>query len=81
MKCLNKSDSYIFIDRPFGYNFDPDNEWDRSFIDFVAKLDDYFIESGEIKPTQMMAIMTKTQKVPIRIYKHLTPELCLRKPG
>lgn len=70
----------IFIDRAFGHNYNRDNEWDRFFIDFVAKLDDYFIESGEIKPTQMIAVITKTQRVPIRVYKHLTPEFCLRIP-
>lgn len=71
----------VFIDRGFGPNFDPYNEQDRTFIDFVAKLDDHYIESGEIKPTQMLAAMTKDQKMKTRIYKHLTPEFCVRMPG
>ncbi len=70
----------IFIDRSFGPNFDPHNEKDRTFIDFVSNLDDHYIESGDIKPTQMLAAMTKDQKMPTRIYKHLSPEFCVRMP-
>ena len=51
----------IFIDRGFGHNFHPSDPRDCYFIDFVAGLDDYFIESGKIKPTQMLAAMTKTE--------------------
>jgi SAM-dependent methyltransferase len=71
---------YIFIDRSFGYNFDLNNTWDKTFIDLVARLDDYFIESGRIKPIQMFAVMTREQKEPTKTYKHLTPEFCVRMP-
>lgn len=70
----------VFIDRSFGHNFDPDNQWDKTFIDFVAKLDDYYIEKGKVKPTQMIAAMVKRQRGPTKVYKHLTPEFCLRIP-
>lgn len=70
----------IFVDRSFGHNFNPDNELDLTFIDFVAKLDDYYIESGKIKPTKMIAAMTKEQIGPIKKYKHLLPEFCVRIP-
>lgn len=60
---------YVFVGRGFGPNFDPDNEWDRTFIDFVAELDDYYIELGKLKPTQMIAGMIKEQKSPTKIYK------------
>lgn len=70
----------VFVDRSFGHNFNPDNQLDRAFIDFVAKFDDYYIESGKIKPTQMLAAMTKDQKAPTKIYKHLSPEFCVRMP-
>ena len=68
----------IFIDRGFGYNFHPSDPRDCYFIDFVAGLDDYFIESGKITPTQMLATMTKTERTPAKVYKHLTPEFCVR---
>ena len=68
----------IFIDRGFGYNFHISDPRDCYFIDFVAGLDDYFIELGRIKPTQMIAAMTKTEKGPVKVYKHLTPEFCVR---
>lgn len=70
----------VFIDRAFGHNFDISNPKDCYFIDFVAGLDDYFIEAGKIKPTQMLAAMTKTERGPSRVYKHLTPKFCLREP-
>lgn len=70
----------IFVDRSFGHNFNPDNELDMTFIDFVAKLDDYYIESGKIKPTKMIAAMTKEQIGPTKKYKHLSPEFCVRLP-
>lgn len=70
----------VFVDRGFGPNFDVENVRDCYFIDFVAKLDDYYIETGKIKPTQMIAAMTKTEIAPTRIMKNLTPEFCLRLP-
>lgn len=68
----------VFIDRAFGYNFDVSNPKDCYFIDFVSQLDDYFIEAGKLKPTQMIAAMTKTARGPTKVYKHLTPEFCIR---
>lgn len=70
----------VFIDRGFGHNFDVQNNSDCYFIDFVAKLDEYYIELGKIKPTQMMASMTKSTTGPTKVYKHLTPEFCIRVP-
>lgn len=71
----------VFVDRGFGHNFDPADPRDCQFIDFVAGLDDYFIESGKIKPTQMVAAMTKYPPAETKIYKHLTPEFCMRDPN
>jgi SAM-dependent methyltransferase len=70
----------VFVDRAFGHNFDVSNPRDCYFIDFVAGFDDYFIESGKIKPTQMLAAMRKTEKTSPKIYKHLTPAYCIRSP-
>lgn len=70
----------IFVDRGFGHNFEVENPRDCYFIDFVSQLDDYYIELGKIKPTQMIAAMTKSGTTPSKVYKHLTPEFCLRVP-
>ena len=70
----------VFIDRSFGPNFDPNNPRDCHFIDFVSGLDDYFIEVGKIKPTQMIAALVKFPVKKPRFYKHLTPEFCSRPP-
>lgn len=70
----------IFVDRSFGPNFSPDNEWDRAFIDRVHALDVREIEAGRVKPTHMMAAMTKGPVERPRIYKHLSPGFCVRRP-
>jgi SAM-dependent methyltransferase len=71
----------IFIDRGFGHNFDIEEPKDRYFIDFVAQLDEHFLLSGKIKPTQMIAAMTKDRATTPAVYKHLTPQFCLRDPS
>ncbi len=70
----------IFVDRSFGHNFDPNNEFDLGFIDKVHAIDEQNIESGVIKPTQMVAAMTKNSTAQTKIYNHLSPEFCVRWP-
>ena len=70
----------IFVDRSFGPNFDPEKEWDRAFIDRVHALDVTEIEAGRIKPTHMIAVMTKRPVERTAIHKHLSPEFCTRRP-
>jgi len=69
-----------FIDRCFGPNFDPNDEWDRNFIDRVHALDVAELEAGRIKPTHMMAVMRKKPVENPQVHKHLTPEFCFRRP-
>ena len=71
----------VFIDRTFGPNFDPDKEWDRAFIDRVHAADVAEIEAGRVKPTHMMAVMTKKPVGRTKIHKHLSPGFCIRRPG
>jgi len=51
-----------FIDRCFGPNFDPKKDWDRAFIDEVHARDEEGLESGELKPTQMMAAVSTASR-------------------
>lgn len=69
----------IFVDRAFGPNFDPEREWDRAFIDRVHALDMAEIEAGRIKPTHMIAAMSKKPVERTQMYKHLSPEFCIRR--
>ena len=69
----------VFIDRSFGPNFDPQNQWDRAFIDRVHTLDVVEIESGRVKPTHILAAMTKNPNARPAIHKHLSPEFCIRR--
>jgi len=68
-----------FIDRAFGYNFDPEKDWDRSFIDRVHQRDQEEIVSGRIGPTHMLAVLGNDRGVPTLFHEPLTPAFCLRK--
>jgi SAM-dependent methyltransferase len=70
----------VFIDRPFGHNFDAQGEWDRDFIDRVHARDEEAILAGDIKPTQMLAVLRKEAIEPVLLEPHLTPEFCIRRP-
>lgn len=74
----------IFIDRSFGHNFNVDNDFDRDFIDRVHAADEQAIMTGKIKPTQMVAVMTKKQLAnrveTVLIDPQLTPQFCVRNP-
>lgn len=69
----------VFIDRPFGHNFDPESEWDRDFIDRVHAKDEELMFKGVIKPTQMLAAMSLSPKETKLVDPLLTPEFCVRR--
>ena len=69
-----------FIDRSFGHHFDANGAWDRDFIDRVHARDQAEIEAGRIKPTHLMAIMSNDRSLRPVVYKHLTPQFCVRQP-
>ena len=72
----------VFIDRPFGHNFDAEAAWDRDFIDRVHQADETAILDGRIKPTQMIAAMKKTPVGETRLrHPRLTPAFCIRETG
>ena len=48
-----------FIDRRFGPNLDTESEGDRALINAIALADEKLINSGRIKPTQLVAAMCK----------------------
>jgi hypothetical protein len=70
----------VFIDRAFGHNFDPSDPKDRFLIDTIAILDDYYIEKGIIKPTQMVAAIGKKYFPKKNYYKNITPQFSIRWP-
>jgi SAM-dependent methyltransferase len=72
---------FVFVDRPFGHNFDNNADWDKDFIDRVHARDEQGILSGELKPTQMTAVMCKAQVECRLSHPKLTPEFCIRDPG
>jgi len=70
-----------FIDRAVGDNFDPDRQYDRDFIDRVQARDEALIESGAVKPTHMLAVMTVGPAAGRKYLGILTPEFCVRPPN
>lgn len=70
----------VFVDRPFGPNFDPNVEWDRNFIDRVQALDSELLGKGVVKPTQMIADMVLTPPDVTHVCGALTPERAVRIP-
>lgn len=72
----------VFIDRGFGHNFDPADPVDRSFIDYVACLDESKIAAGVVKPTHMIGWLRKEQRYVARqmLIDNLTPEKSVRRP-
>lgn len=71
---------FIFIDRPFGHNFDASADWDRDFIDRVHARDEQGIMSGELTPTQMLAVLVKEPVETRLVDPGLTPSFCIREP-
>jgi SAM-dependent methyltransferase len=69
-----------FVDRAFGYHFDAKAQWDRAFIDQVHQRDEEEIRAGHIKPTHMLAVVTKNAETPTLFHEPLRPEFCVRSP-
>jgi hypothetical protein len=68
----------VFVDRPFGYNFNAESEWDQDFIDRVHERDEQCILSGELKPTRMLGALCKEAVETRLVDSRLTPEFCIR---
>lgn len=71
----------IFIDRAFGHNFDIQVEADKEFIDRIAELDEELLAAGTIKPTHLIASMRNSSTMNQQVYRHFTPDFCLRPAG
>ncbi|MES2624716.1 MAG: class I SAM-dependent methyltransferase [Pseudomonadota bacterium] len=71
---------YSFIDRAMGHNFDVNGEWDKDFVDRVHARDEEGMLSGELKPTQMLAVLRTVDIETQLLHPKLTPEFCMRNP-
>jgi SAM-dependent methyltransferase len=47
-----------FVERRFGWNFDPDLDEDKTIIDEIAQRDEHLIQAGVVKPTQLVASLS-----------------------
>ncbi len=71
----------VFVDRAFGHNFNPDSEADRRFIDRVHEIDEQGFQTGELKPTHLIATVTKSRLKPPLLSRGLSPQGCVRLPS
>jgi len=71
----------VFIDRAFGPNFNPQQAWDRAFVDRLHAFDEKALEEGAVTPTHMMAVMTTQPCHEHSCARGLTPAKSVRKPG
>jgi SAM-dependent methyltransferase len=73
----------VFIDRAYGYNFDPESPEDLKFVDELHECDECGFASGELTPTHMTAVLCRRGSWTDDFYnaRGLTPEKSLRKPG
>lgn len=67
-----------FIDRGFGHNFDLKNDWDKSFIDRVHAIDEAGFLDGSLKPTQILAVMSKSQALHPTYVRGISPVFAVR---
>ena len=68
-----------FIERRFGWNYDPERSEDRAIIDSIAQRDAKLLTEGTVKPTQLVASM-RLHPAPLRsAFPHL-PKDCVRVP-
>lgn len=70
----------VFIDRSFGHNFNADSEWDCKFIDRVHEVNLEKLIEGTIKPTQMIAVMSKTDVSRKLYWQNMSPKASIRLP-
>lgn len=70
----------VFTSRGFGACYNSNDDRDKAFIDFIQYLNDLLIDLGHIKPTRMCAVMVLNSEKLATVYKHWTPEFCIRKP-
>lgn len=72
---------FVFIDRPFGHNFDAGADWDKDFVDRVHARDEASLIAGDMKPTSMLAVLTCSEAETVLRHPALSPQRCVRTPG
>jgi SAM-dependent methyltransferase len=70
-----------FVGRGFGRHYDAGREEDRALVDLIGTINDLLIDLGYIKPTKMAAVMTPQQSQAPRVYRHWSPQFCIRWPS
>lgn len=70
----------VFIDRTFGHNFDANGDWDKAFVDRLHFFDEEGFRAGTLKPTHMVAAMTKEACEERHYSRGISPRQSVRLP-
>ena len=68
-----------FIDRGFGHGFDLTEDKDKKLVEFICELNDALLDSGQIKPTLMLAHLVN-EPVEQKFFRTRSAVACLRNP-
>ncbi len=71
----------VFVERTFGPNLSVENPRDTAFVDFLEELNTILIDGGQLKPTQMFAVLAKRASGPTLCDRGWTPRYCVRDPA
>lgn len=66
------------VERRFGANFDASNPDDRAFVDRLALRERLLLETGTVKPTQLIAALRKRAVSALRTTTRFSPAECIR---
>lgn len=69
----------IFIDKAYGPNFDPSQEFDLRFIRYLEDVNNALIDDGIIKPTMMIATLSANETE--CVFDRWSPMFSLRDPS
>lgn len=67
-----------FIERRFGWNFDPQDPLDLAFVDELAATEQQLFQQKKIKPTQMVAMLSKSPRSTQPNYSEFSPAESVR---
>lgn len=70
-----------FIERRFGWNFDPQDPSDLAFVDELAATEQQLFQQKKIKPTQMVAMLRKLPGGTPPNYSEFSPAESVRVPN
>ena len=70
-----------FVERRFGWNFDPLDAGDLAFVDELSAAEERLFQQNKIKPTQMIAVLSHSPRAAPSFSSGFSPAECVRIPN